>query len=171
MSFLQKIKDFLKRKEGIAMATFTVLVVLLLIIFLVVLPSQSKGSGKGGILVDTAGAEDPHPSQFEMSMSEQCSKCQPMVDDDALEEQPGADGLYGVDMGRITMSEGSDWPVECRTPWSGLPVTHADYKGGVSECNDANCPRHGSLCTKDRMDQMKASLATGRFTENGRLMA
>lgn len=168
----RKAVEFMKRKDTMAFMFLSALVALLLVLFLVVLPSQDK---KGALELPPLDGQNTHPSQYSMSNEEQCKLCQPMLDDDALDERnPNPDGSYNFDYERVTVGgPGNNHPVECRTPWSALNQSDPRYMGGVSDCTMRGlagevCPNHRQKCTPQAMEDLKSRAHTVKFDRNGR---
>jgi hypothetical protein len=169
----RKVVELMKRKDTMAFMFLSALVALLLVLFLVVLPSQEN---KGALeMPPPLNDQNVHPSQYAMSNEEQCNLCQPMLDDDALDEKnPNPDGSYNFDSERVTVGgPGENYPVECRTPWSALEQSDPRYMGGVSDCTMRGisgevCPNYRQKCTPQAMEALKSRVYTTKFDRNGR---
>jgi hypothetical protein len=167
------IRDFYEKlskdaKRGvIAVSSLLVIVLILLVIFLIIVPATSKGKGGKPSLGINRPSADPLPGSesYGMTQDEQCKQCTPMVDDIVLEESETEEGVFRVYDG---YDPATDDPVECKTPWSGLPKSHSGYKGDVSNCTVKCSPGVVSnRCKESDMQALRENAKEMRFKANG----
>ena len=164
VDFFGKLSTDAKRGV-IAVSSLMVILSILLIIFLVIVPASSKG-GKPSLGINRPNANPlPGSEAYGMTHEEQCKRCTPMLDDVVLEESETEKGVFRVYDG---YNPETDDPVECKTPWSGLPKSDSGYKGDVSNCTVKCSPGLVSnRCKESDMEALRQNAKERRFTFNG----